>query len=319
MTWLFTPETSSPDLRSAPEGGTSNWDSVWPWGTDTEVRVTSSGILTARPAWWRGWQNRPWSLLLSGTISQPSMAQAGVERLISSLLASRASRGASLASKKAPTTSGGSGPTSRKSFATWDPATSCWKTSQLSLLDVEGSMKYSEPWPPSGSMRNGKCFQRQPLVLHRSEIEYGFSGGDADVISHLWATPKSSQSGPDYRRANRPRSGKNDLTTQAALWPTPTVHDARSKGPSQWTRHTLSLQMTSISFHRLLAHSEHGGKFSDETPRLNPRFVEWLMGCPQNWSSAFTTVEPTVFDSWETQSYRRLLLLLSFPWPDEEV
>jgi hypothetical protein len=54
------------------------------------------------------------------------------------------------------------GRSSRESFASYDPDTSSWRMSQgFSAMD---SAEFSETWPRSGSMRNGKVFRRRPLV-----------------------------------------------------------------------------------------------------------------------------------------------------------
>ena len=101
-------------------------------------------------------------------------------------------------------------------------------------------------------------------------------------VAKLWPTPKSSISGPDYARVNRPRSGGDDLATAAARWPTnqrlwrtpqatdgdhggphardsggglhlsaqvhkwptPTAQDAKNcAGPSQWDRNSDPLNV----------------------------------------------------------------------------
>ena len=49
-----------------------------------------------------------------------------------------------------------------ESFAFYDPDTSSWKTSQRSLF--EEWVPFSETWPRSGTMRNGRCYRREPLV-----------------------------------------------------------------------------------------------------------------------------------------------------------
>src|SRR5688572_19824313 len=46
------------------------------------------------------------------------------------------------------------------SFAIFDPDTLSWRTSQRCLLG--GWIEFSETWPRSGSMRNGRCFLRAP-------------------------------------------------------------------------------------------------------------------------------------------------------------
>ena len=48
-----------------------------------------------------------------------------------------------------------SGTNSRESFASFDPVSSSWRTSQRCL--VEGWTPYSEPWPRSGTMRSGRA------------------------------------------------------------------------------------------------------------------------------------------------------------------
>jgi hypothetical protein len=55
----------------------------------SELSVTLNGKHTVRPSSWPGWRRRPWIRLRYGTMLQPSTADAGVERWISSLPDSR--------------------------------------------------------------------------------------------------------------------------------------------------------------------------------------------------------------------------------------
>lgn len=64
-----------------------------------------------------------------------------------------------------------SGPNSPESFASFDPVTSSWRTSQL-CLDGELSA-YLETWPRSGLMRNGIAYRLPPLVPLTSVIVSG--------------------------------------------------------------------------------------------------------------------------------------------------
>jgi hypothetical protein len=49
-------------------------------------------------------------------------------------------------------------------FAFYDRVSSSWRTSQHSLFgEWEESL---ENWPRAGTMRNGECYPRAPLVLH---------------------------------------------------------------------------------------------------------------------------------------------------------
>ncbi len=126
-------------------------------------------------------------------------------------------------------------------FATYDPTTSSWRTSQASLLT--GTLdEYSETWPKAGTMRSGTL-----LRLRKSERR---TRGNA---SSSWPTPDSNTStysngvyGPNLRervgRWNTPRSiygehpGMTDerhLTGQAiGMWDTPKA-SADHQGPNQ--------------------------------------------------------------------------------------
>lgn len=50
-----------------------------------------------------------------------------------------------------------SGASSIESFASYDRATSSWRTSQHSL--TEAWAEFSETWPQAGTMRSGECFR----------------------------------------------------------------------------------------------------------------------------------------------------------------
>ena len=50
------------------------------------------------------------------------------------------------------------------SFASYDPDTSSWRTSQLCLFG--GWELFSETWPRAGMMLSGRCYQRAPLAHH---------------------------------------------------------------------------------------------------------------------------------------------------------
>lgn len=67
-------------------------------------------------------------------------------------------------------------------LARYDPATSSWKTSQTSF--IEGLKPFSETWPHSGTMRNGKLYRRAPLVRHTHEN-----------ACSLWPTPNRENGG----------------------------------------------------------------------------------------------------------------------------
>ena len=86
-------------------------------------------------------------------------------------------------------------------------------------------------------------------------------------IARMWPTQKSTPSGPDFARADRPESGGDDLATAVArdLLPTPAARDRRSGQGTDNAGHAPQLPEVA------------GGQ-------LNPTWVEWLMGFPLGWT-----------------------------------
>src|SRR5690606_9779779 len=102
------------------------------------------------------------------------------------------------------------------SFASFDPATSSWRTLQRCFL--EGWMSYSETWPRAGMMRNGIAFRRQPLAPITSVI--AFSSLRMHTASD---TPDENNESPTA--STSVRLPRNPLK-RTGLWPTPTASDA---------------------------------------------------------------------------------------------
>lgn len=361
MTWLYVPNLpSSPGSPSAPESGDSNSDSALHWEMPIAVVCTSRGTLSPRPSSWRGWKTRSWIRLLSGTISQPSTAARGVESWISSPRASRANPGRKPEGERGPLTTGGSGPISRTSFATWDRDGSSWRT-YPDLLG-EGWNTYSATWPKRGSMRNGTCSAlATPARPTSGNASSSWPTPDANVttrtnrspspgaanrpalaaLAQQWPTPMSS----DGTRGSMVHiRGNPTLFGEARLWATPMAMDSRSSGMGQMAGRSLT-DMTARSWptptstdnkrsvpdtrgrnqgptlasevFRSFPHTQETattGKPSRGSGWvLNPRFVEWLMGFPLNWTipipcsgstpgspSALTACEPlgTEWSQW---------------------
>lgn len=263
--WLYVP----PSCLSAPGAEDLTSACAWPGSGSPapgpELWVTSSGKPSPRPLWWRGWRHRPWIMRLYGTISQPSTAARGAARWISSLPGSPASPSASPDSAKASRTNDGSGPTWLGSLARWDQRSRSWRTSQGSLLP--GLDTFSGRWPRWGSMRNGAVSAR-PKSTHRT---YG-----NDCSS--WPTPRGSDGG--HGGPNQ-RGSKGDLMlpSAAAQWPTPCARDYRSPGDADRGKTRLNYEACS--------HRRRTRRNGRRCPRrLNPLFVEWLMGWPSGWTSS---------------------------------
>jgi hypothetical protein len=121
------------------------------------------------------------------------------------------------------------------------------------------------------------------------------------VQSRLWPTPKASPSGPDFARAQRPKSGGDDLATAVAreeLWPTPNAADGKGG--------RLSADQTILSGRRPSG-SKAQRTLREEVRRrdlkagirrrpvgaLNPLWVEWLMGFPIGWTALPPSATPS--------------------------
>ena len=187
------------------------------------------------------------------------------------------------------------GPSVSEPYAFFDPDTHCLRMCEGIL--VSGFPKFSQTLPASGSMQNGKLFQQLRLVHHTKGTGYS-----------LWRTPTAN----DAKQGNGPSQLKRDSLTGQVLrmnWPTPTVDDSnnvtRKSGAFQsltrkvmeaetmkwptpqansWgaTGHRNQLQKqvdngTITAEEKAAMSSGNGGK-------LNPTWVEWLMGFPLGWT-----------------------------------
>lgn len=188
---------------------------------DTELWVTSSGMPLRRPLSWHGWKRRPWSRLLSGTISNPSMADRGAEKWISSLPGSPANPSPSPGKDSGPKTSDGSGPTSSASFGRFNPDGSFSKTS-LSLFD-EDSGPSSVDWPDSGMMRGGICSARKSAEP-RTAVE------GSSWSRNEYPTPYGTSQNEGQVPHPRPSAATPSLETWSKGWPSPRSEDSESCG-----------------------------------------------------------------------------------------
>ena len=197
------------------------------------------------------------------------------------------------------------------SFVRYDPDSHSWKTRQCLLLG--GSESFSETWPKWGSMRDGECSVQStqaPLIdekesglLHTPTAnEYGSCQGGSSgregqtnrpslqtmARRALWPTPRAANPW------SRPSGGGGKILQEEVLiaeglrergkklFPTPTTPQSRDykgapgKGCQERGGHQSSLP------------AEVGGK-------LNPPWVEWLMGWPIGW----TDCEPLATDRFQ--------------------
>ena len=106
------------------------------------------------------------------------------------------------------------GENSIESWASFDHATSSWRTSQRSLF--EDWDVFSAIWPFEGSMRNGRVFQRAPLVHHTHDDECS-----------LWPTPTASMDGRGFGIPLHEHSGRYKRSTVSRIQELVTEHGWR--------------------------------------------------------------------------------------------
>jgi len=126
----------------------------------------------------------------------------------------------------------------------------------------------------------------------------------------LWPTPMA---GTETRSAQ----GGIQLHQTASRWPTPAERDW--KGPNgtehlgKGTGRKHLDQLPNFVRHcspPAPATSMPGGKSLRTTRRLNPRFVEWLMGWPQGWSEIGCALPATEWSRWRQAMHSSLCALL---------
>lgn len=184
------------------------------------------------------------------------------------------------------------------SFAHFDPGSSSWKTYQLSLL--EGSESYSEAWPRAGTTLSGIAFPQPPSAPLTAVTGSSWSRGESPTPSAIpygssqartWATPIASdgRAKGTTGRVGRGQSGAS-LAGMARHWPTPTAGDEKRSGSRAPPRRPGNSAHDGTSLTDATCRTPgrphpttctHGGECRW---RLNPRFVEWLMGFPPDWT-----------------------------------
>ena len=149
------------------------------------------------------------------------------------------------------------------SFASYDPASSSWRTFQRSLL--RGWMSYSGRWPLSGMMRAGEVCEHRRWAHRTAE-----SGGS---VSRGWPTMTASegQRGHGYQRAQgRIDPTLTGATGAARAWPTPSAVQGNNAGSIQeWGGSQNPIRKTDPELAR---------------GSLNCTWVEALQGFPPGWT-----------------------------------
>ncbi len=275
--------------RSAADTAALTWGSGSRSEGEPELWLSLSGTLEPRPRSWNGWKNRPWIRRLSSAICSPSTVDDWLDRSTSSLRASpvrtiqppateqerTASETSGRKSCESPTRAKLRSCSSRTSAASSQASgalpyrvwtASGWDGPTASLFGAGSLPGFWETWPSAGSMRSGACYQRETLEPRTGE----------------------SVGGSSRRTGNAFDSG--DLQAAAQSWATPTAGDSKASG-SRTTEDSKAHPGTSLIDQ---IHGSSSGRPApasakpgpESRPRLNPRFVEGLMGLPPGWTTA---------------------------------
>lgn len=221
-----------------------------------------------------------------GMTSEPLTADRGEVLLTLFLAASRAKTSAQQGGAQDLTAhEADCGQKWRGSFAKYDPASRSWRTHQFSLLG--DCTEFSETWPRWGSMRDGECWELPMLERPTEESESG-----------LWPTPTCGGGGQTLPEGTTPQGKTPEGRKQTVcleryvqqverkIWPTPTA--TAHKG---WSKNHNRADTDD----RLDYTVEREASASGTLGRLNPQFVEWLMGWPIGW----TELQPLATDRFQ--------------------
>lgn len=208
-----------------------------------------------------------------------------------------------------------------------------------------GSLFQRPTWAPATDARDGSASRGDrwltPHGMSGMEQETGKAGAGGEFAKQVtnWTTPSATdgeKGGPNCR------GGRGDpiLPGQACQWPTPAARDSKGTNSEQHALVTGGGRKHMDQLANFVAYSplvqtirdglesspmndglpQHSASKSNTTPRLlsrrlNPYFVEWLMGWPLGWTLA---IVGNASNAAETASWRfalRSQLLFFFGEP----
>jgi len=327
--WLHIPKEHLTESACARD--TTGSGSELPWlNPAIEQSVTWREKLSHQQTWRQRWKKNAWLRRLSGLTLKPSTASRGAESFISSLRESHASHGAPRASEPEHLMNAGFGTISTESFRKSDPHSVSLKKSgdlfpavdyhtfsaicQPSGMIVRGAYSEHPTWTPRTKGKDCLCFAVWPTPASR---DYRDGNSEKHCLKtgsgrkHMGQLPNfvlygqpdpddgNTNGNPRGRLGRTPRAGDADhggqnardssgalhLSAQAANWPTPRCcNGKRSSGAPR---------------------SEFYKKMPGKQGKLNPRWVETLMGLPIGWTSCDYAVMASYL-SWQ-QSHGRFL------------
>jgi hypothetical protein len=293
MTWVHLPKSlysQGPAEDSSPlNTSLDGTPSVMSSGTGTQSKSLRPGSGTATS-----------TMPPSGTTPLLSTEDHGADLWILSLQDFRVNRSQQPGKDLPSTTLAMAGLPPSESFAKYDPESHGWKTFQVSLLSLTLE-PYSGSWPKRGIAFDGIAYRLRKLARRIFAKDFG-----------LLPTPTAQQGG--YQRSPGSSNIRYSLVGMArrGLWPTPTAGDSKDRTTSQKSRAAKSgptlLEKVRMfgtpgtrgidgSKHQREAARKRGTFVTHNGGKLNPMWVEWLMGWPLGWTD-LKPLETARFQEW---------------------
>ena len=310
--WIHVPKISSASVADTEE---LNLDSTQPWVAELVQSVTWKTNSILPRSLRHVWKTAPSIRLLSGLTCEPLTQSRGVAQWISSLEASRANH-IQLPPRQ------DSEQTTRENLAGKLSESPTGLDFQSSFLKMspESSDSIGTPFDPNYErwvIRLRRDYSQRPKQAHRTR------GSDYSY----W--PTATQDSVTTRK-ERYAQGGNPLSLEAVNWPTvrtqmtrsiqvredgyhsnleeavaeffatPTARDLKGfdppgkKNPSKDPQQYLSIPQAPMT-------TRDGHTCSTSCRRLNPRFVEMLMGLPQGWTDASEHLGTELFRAWQQE------------------
>jgi hypothetical protein len=162
-------------------------------------------------------------------------------------------------------------------LASFDPASSSWRTSQSCFETATGWARFSETWPKSGMMRSGTAYQLSPLVPTTFENVYGSLPTPTAQGLSRFTSAGGSTPGASGRRCFPRSCRRRRRTIIGAVVCKP----ERSEKMREQSARGLDLP----SVLRLI--------FPDSTGLVRPSWAEARMGYPIGWTECTPSETPS--------------------------
>lgn len=190
----------------------------------------------------------------------------------------------------APTTRATCGRQQSSAFASYDQDSHSWRMSQGWLL-ADISQPSFQTFARAGMTVGGEYYPQPKWERRTNGTDCGLrvptprskEAGDYSHVVKMFPTPTVD----DANNVSR-KSGAFQSLTRVIMYPTPTVNDSKN----------VTLPPSQIKHDNLPGHLLRDGEPSGR--KLNPTWVEWLMG----WVPGWTSLEPLPIDDfrrWENE------------------